>query len=369
MAIWLVVLACGSGIELISETEAISLRTDDLTGAGNFHSGDPIAAGSAFCLQDDQGEDTFECPQLDRERCLSFGDPGTEVIELAAEGCDFDPDRLVFEVVPRQELVPRLVFPVETFIDDTDLSAEGFTLVTDPPDILTPPADQALQVNSVGSFPAAWELDHPDHQEPVTVSVDDWLPTAAGAEAVAAETLFGLFEPTDASGELLLDGALAATWEVAEVVETRLHVAIADSADDFLAPGFAYFEARDAAGRLVKGLPVAWTLAFGNGLEILPSDEDSQVASLSGFCVPLGSREKSIRATLRADAEGFNLSERIEILLPAEPEGWSELQGGCPGRLSGLGCRVSSVAPTSGAAALAWVLLMARRRRPVRRRP
>ncbi len=360
-------LACDSRIRVVPEDGQVILYTDGLTGAGAFHSGDPIAAGSVFCLEDDDGDTGFECPQPDPGRCLSLGAVGQTVLQLGADGCDFEPDRVVFEVVDPNELEPRSMFPIETFIDEAQDSEDGYRLVTPVPMALTPPAGEALHVSRSGEFPVAFELRHPDFEEPVTVTRGDWHPEASGATAIETDTLAGRFRPTEEGGELSLEGLHAADWEVVEVADVRLHVAVAESAADFLAPGLAYLEARDGQDRLVKGVPVSWSLALSSGLEIAASTDDGQVATLSGLCADLSTSERTVQVIVRAEADGLRRSERVPILLPARPEGWEDIEESCPSRLArtcGCSARPPGLAGVLGLLLGASVVLRRRRRGP-----
>jgi uncharacterized protein (TIGR03382 family) len=110
-------------------------------------------------------------------------------------------------------------------------------------------------------------------------------------------------------------------------------------------------------GNLVKGVSVSWTLRFDNGVTIEKSDDDDQVATLSGQCATLKSQERSVYVTLVAQAEGMRRSERFEILLPARPEGWELVEDLCRAeRREACGCSASTRRP-AGLSAL-WLGLL-----------
>jgi MYXO-CTERM domain-containing protein len=306
----LVALAGGCDVDFVSESGRLGFDAPELRRATleDFASGDAIAVGSRVCPQFDGYQDGDSYREISNEdddalrscfdiealgpatydgRCLEVDGPGevTWSLQPRGESCiddvSFESDQVRFDAVALADVVTEEAALVERLATSGTWTIPEGTL---PPD-LVPAVGAPLVVVEGVTVTAQVGLREPAGDRIVAWTDGQVVVTPASAEVqtygedgedeLDGHALLRLVDGTTAEVALHVAGAPAPALQVESVPETELTdlqiVGFFSVDGEAGLPTILRAIARDASGRLVRGVPVTWS-----------SDDDIQWLSLWG---------------------------------------------------------------------------------------
>lgn len=360
----IVVLGAGCDVDFFSESGRLGFEAPELRKAGfeDFVSGDPIAVGSRVCprfdgyrdgdayheISDDDDTALRSCfdlaasgPAAFDGECLQIDGPGDIAWVLNARGgtCIGDvslpDDEVRFEGMELADLVTEEAALVERLVKD-----EGWTISGDmAPSDLVPAIGAPLVIVEGVVVTARLGLRDPARDLSVAWTDGDAVVTPPEAqvptyeEAPEQAVLLRLIDGATAEVALQVAGEPAAPLAVESVPADTLTelqvVSFYPTEDEAPIPAILRALARDESGRLVRGVPVEWSLE--GDLHTVPlwgDDRDPDYLMVEVGCRPLDEPEMVEHGTVTA-----TLGEEVATLeLTWTPPTCFELPEGDDGR-------------------------------------